>query len=453
MRIAYFSPLPPAESGIADYSAELLPHLAQRAEVVLFFDPQQPPAPALRERFETHPIPHFAARRDEFDVALYHMGNAASYHAAIWRVAREHPGVVVAHDTVFYHFFHELSDAQQDFAAFRRWIEETYGLLAAQRVTAHADDWTLNPVIFPLLEPVLQGVLGAVVHSHYAAQQVAQRCPELPVAVIPHHLSLPPPFDGDVDRDAIRRSLGLAERFVVGTFGFLTEWKRLPVALRAFARLRERHPEAVYCLVGELRLLRSLDELREEAGLPPEALRVTGRLPLEGFLRYMVATDVALNLRYPTAGETSGTLIRLLGLGVPTVVSDVGAFSEFPEDVVARVPVDGFEEEMLTAILLALADDERLRRAMGANARAYARTHHRLEASAQAYIDFIDRVLTGAVPAGGTVHPVAPTPVAQALADVAATLAEWGLTEDDDALLEPVARAMAALGIAPAQRP
>jgi len=442
MRIAYFSPLPPAESGIADYSAELLPHLTQHAQIVLFFDPQQPPTPELLERFEAYPIPHFAAHRHEFDVALYHMGNAAPYHAAIWRVAQEHPGIVVAHDTVFYHFFHELTEAQENFDAFRQLMEATYGLLAAQRVTAHADDWALNPVIFPLLEPVLQGARGAIVHSRYAARQVAERCPEVPVAVIPHHLGLPSPFDGEVDRDAIRRSLSLADRFVVGTFGFLTEWKRLPVALRAFARLHRRYPETVYCLVGELRLLQPLDELRKEVGLPKEALRATGRLPLDEFLSYMVATDVALNLRFPTAGETSGTLIRLLGLGVPTVVSDVGAFSEFPEDVVARVPVDGFEEETLAAILLALAEDETLRQAMGANARAYARTHHRLEASAQAYIDFIDRVLTG------TTHRVVPTsPVAQTLADVAATLAGWGITEHDDALLEPVAQAMTEMGL------
>lgn len=453
MRIAYFSPLPPAESGIADYSAELLPHLAQRAELVLFFDPQQPPAPELLERFEAAPIPHFATRRGEFDVALYHMGNAAPYHAAIWRAAQEHPGIVVAHDTVFYHFFHELTEAQKDFDPFRRLIEKTYGLLAAQRVTARADDWTLNPIIFPLLEPVLQGARGAVVHSRYAARQVAERCPEVPVAVIPHHLSLPAPFDDAVDRDAIRRSLDLAERFVVSTFGFLTEWKRLPVALRAFARLRRRHPEAVYCLVGEWRLLRSLDEVCEEVGLPAEALRVTGRLPLDEFLRYMVATDVALNLRYPTAGETSGTLIRLLGLGVPTIVSDVGAFAEFPEDVVARVAVDSFEEETLAVILQALAEDAALREAMSANARAYARTHHSLEASAQAYIEFIDRVLEGAVPSVGAMRYVAPTPVTQALAEVATTLAEWGVTEDDDALLEPVAQAMAALEIGQPHRP
>ncbi|MEZ5314277.1 MAG: hypothetical protein R2862_11835 [Thermoanaerobaculia bacterium] len=38
LRLAWASPLPPSSSGIADYSAEVLPLLAERAEVTLFHD-------------------------------------------------------------------------------------------------------------------------------------------------------------------------------------------------------------------------------------------------------------------------------------------------------------------------------------------------------------------------------------------------------------------------------
>ena len=46
----------------------------------------------------------------------------------------------------------------------------------------------------------------------------------------------------------------------------------------------------------------------------------------------MAACDVLVNLRYPTMGETSGSVIRALSLGKPLVVSDVGWFSELPDD-------------------------------------------------------------------------------------------------------------------------
>ncbi|RME43521.1 MAG: glycosyltransferase [Chloroflexi bacterium] len=222
----------------------------------------------------------------------------------------------------------------------------------------------------------------------------------------------------------------------------MTAAKRPAVLLRAFAHLHQRHPEAVCCLVGQVSPAVDLAGLIADAGLPDDAVRVTGRVPLDVFLSYMAATDVAVNLRYPTSGETSGSVIRLLGLGVPTVVSDVGAFSELPDEVCARVPVDAWEEDTLVAILEALAADDELRRAMGANARRHIRTHHTLKGSAQAYVTFLEQVVAGeAEPVG----PPATSPQAEVISDIAATLAGWGITEHDDALLGPIARAMAEL--------
>lgn len=446
MRVAYFSPLPPAASGIADYSAELLPHLARYADITLFVDPNVPLDDALAGSFPVRDMASFGGRRDEFDVALYHMGNDAEYHEAIWRILQDHPGVVVVHEPLFYHFFQQLTVPRGDVEGFRRMLKETYGELAAQRVIGRLDDGTVNPIAYPLLEPVLHGALGAVVHSRHAARQVIERCPEVPVAAIPHHLSLPAPFDDEVDREAIRWRLGLADRFVVGSFGFLTEWKRIPVTLRAVARLHDAHPEVAYCLVGDLRLYQDVGALVDQVGLPAEVVRITGRTSLHEFLSYMAAADVAVNLRYPTAGETSGTLIRLLGLGVPTIVSDVGAFSEFPDDVCAKVPVDSFEEETLVAILRALADDRLLRQTLGTNARRHIRTHHTLEGSARAYATFMEQVVSGqARPAGASGN----APDAKIISDIAANLAGWGITEHNDALLSPIAEAMAHLGIGP----
>src|SRR5947208_13533169 len=51
MRLAYFSPLPPQRSGIADYSAELLPVLAGHLEVEPFVDEGVKVDPGLASRF------------------------------------------------------------------------------------------------------------------------------------------------------------------------------------------------------------------------------------------------------------------------------------------------------------------------------------------------------------------------------------------------------------------
>ena len=71
-------------------------------------------------------------------------------------------------------------------------------------------------------------------------------------------------------------------------------------------------------------------------------VRVTGICAgIERVRGLIAAADIVLNLRYPTVGETSGTLLRALGLGRAVLVSDVGAASpNFPDDVCLKVPVD-----------------------------------------------------------------------------------------------------------------
>src|SRR5215216_613881 len=105
MHLAYFSPLGPQRSGIADYSEELLPHLAAAgAEVTLFVDGFRPSDYGPAERFDVRDY-----RRDpsalaalasggEFDAAVYHLGNDHRYHAGVLDAMRAHPGVVVFHD-------------------------------------------------------------------------------------------------------------------------------------------------------------------------------------------------------------------------------------------------------------------------------------------------------------------------------------------------------------------
>ena len=77
MKVAYYSPLPPSRSGIADYSALLLPALSERVEIV---------------------IAEQGKRAPQADVALYHVGNDPDAHGWILDALYERPGVVVLHE-------------------------------------------------------------------------------------------------------------------------------------------------------------------------------------------------------------------------------------------------------------------------------------------------------------------------------------------------------------------
>jgi glycosyltransferase involved in cell wall biosynthesis len=454
IRIAYFSPLPPAISGIADYSAELLPHLAQHIAVTLFVNPGETVAPALAQQFPIFPIAAYPQeqRKAPFDAALYHVGNDFRFHGAIYEMLLHEPGIVVLHEVVLHHAvagFYLENDDPGGYIDLMRQIYGPMGEAVAMQVMEKGTDMDFTH--FPLVESALCSSRAVIVHNQYAARAVAHHRPGLPVAVIPHHLSLPLPaglsHDSDgqsAGRDAIRRALGLEGRFVVSSFGFVTPAKRPAVVLRAFARFQRYRPNAVCCLVGQITPGIDLATLIDVLSLPGDAVRITGRVELDEFMRYMLATDVAVNLRYPTCGETSGCVMRLLGLGIPTLVSDVGGFSELPDDACAKIPIGPWEEETLVAFLNALVSDPKLRQAMGANARRHIQTHHTLAGSARAYTDFIERVVVGE--AAPVVEPIV-SPLPAILAGIGATLAGWGITEHDDALLHPIAQTLIDLGL------
>jgi len=188
---------------------------------------------------------------------------------------------------------------------------------------------------------------------------------------------------------------------VIATFGRLAFNKRLPVILHAFARLGQEFPNARLFLVGELDPSSGdfdVPHLIEELGIASRVC-ITGYVERERFVQYMAITDVGLNLRYPHAGESSGTLVRLLNLGVPVITSNLGPFAELPDDCCWKVDVDDIEKDLLLAYLKRLATYPALLQQMSANAFRFARANiPTWEGAARLYIEFIASVLASQRP-------------------------------------------------------
>jgi hypothetical protein len=184
-------------------------------------------------------------------------------------------------------------------------------------------------------------------------------------------------------------------------------------------------------------------------------VRALDRVSIERLQAAMAATDVALNLRHPTGGETSSTCLRLLGLGRAVVVSASGWFAEIPDSCCVKVPADALEEATLDAVLETLLERPELRRALGENAARWVRATHSLEAAADAYAAMIEdcvQVSKGGTAAPPTLHPpLAPFPAddvdTELLVEVAAALSDLGVTEADADLLTTVTERAAELGI------
>jgi len=183
---------------------------------------------------------------------------------------------------------------------------------------------------------------------------------------------------------------------IFASAGQMTEAKQIDVILEAFARLREEFPKALYLMIGEdpAQAL-CLDDRLKQYDLQ-ESVVSTGYVPdIQQFVSWIAAADVLINLRHPTVGETSATALRGLAAGRPVIVSDDGWYAELPGDVCVKIPPD--DVDALLAAMRKLAAEEPSRREMGERAYEYAHRFHEPDRAAQAYVNFVDELLTAAI--------------------------------------------------------
>jgi glycosyltransferase involved in cell wall biosynthesis len=402
LKVAYFSPLPPERSGIADYSALLLP--------------------ALRERLDAAVVRRGVKRSPRgTDVALYHVGNSPEAHAWIVDALRRRSGLVVLHDFVLHHLVAGMTIGRGNRGAYLDAMQRDAGVvgrLLAYGVVDHVlpPVWEERAQDFPLAWEVLKHADGVICHSSYVERQARAYGYEGRIWVIPM------PAWPTVET---RGRLVPEGHFpIVACCGHLNAAKRIPQLLAAFERLRRRFPDALLVLAGSAAPSLRLDTLGSGDGV----LRLEYQ-DEDDLWKLLADCDVSVSLRWPTMGETSGMAIRALSLGKPLVVSDAGWFSELPHSVVAKVPVDEFEVATLAASLEVLAEDEGLRARMGAAALEYVRREHDLSRVADLYVGALEE--TAGLPAVRD----------DVLADVARAAYEVGIREDDaDELAEVAAR-------------
>ncbi|MGH9656890.1 MAG: glycosyltransferase, partial [Bryobacteraceae bacterium] len=375
MNVAFFSPLPPARSGIADYSAALLEHMPADVRVTAFASAD----------------PSFDASR--FDAVIYQVGNNG-HHGFVYEQALRAPGIVVMHELNLHHLMAELTIRRGDWDGYLAECEYNGGAAAleyARRVRA----LEVGPDYDGLLmtRRLLESARALVVHSRFMATAMRAAGFRGPIARIPHGAWVP-----KVDRSAWRHRLGLDESTpLVGVFGFLKPYKRIAESLRAFRRLVRVHPQARMILAGEEHPDFPVRSLIRTLELAAEA-RVIGFAPIEDFVGYLGACDIVLNLRYPTVGESSGSLLRALGLGKAVLVSSVGSFDEFPDEVCLKTPVDRSEEDLIYEYLNLLVSRPDIARGYGERARAWVERECNWDLVARRYTEFARLVAESRAP-------------------------------------------------------
>ena len=398
LRISFWSPLNPHPSGVSDYSELLLAELSKSANVDVFIDGYQPSNLPLFDSLPMYDAWTYAylARHRSYDMNLYQVGNNP-LHSYMYKSILDYSGIVTFHDVCIYHFIHAVFALSENPRRF--WEEVAYceGPEVARKaqidyVKGQLDDYSLS-----LNKRLVQASRGIVTHSEWAANQVRQKGNAPPIRVIPSGMFILEDDGGRFGR-LVRRLLGLPENaFIFGVFGRIHRVKRISVVLRAFACVHEQIPNTVLFIMGQVDSSAAGDIYPFQTN--SEYARAQGVYLDPNYPGYdlmliaMQAVDVGINLRYPTAGETSATLSMLLGQGKPTIVSAIGSFTEYPDLCCPKVPIDGSEEDVLYKQMIGLAKDRsRYRRAVQA---AYAFSQKRTWSfCAQQYVDFIEMLLS-----------------------------------------------------------
>jgi glycosyltransferase involved in cell wall biosynthesis len=401
MRVAYYSPMPPSRSGIADYSTLLLPALRERIDVV---------------------VAEPGKRAPSADIALYHVGNDPDAHGWIVDALRERPGLVVLHEYVLHHLVAGITIGRGDGRGYLDAMERDLGVAGRLLGLGVLDNllpllWETQPERFPLSGVVLDRAQGLVVHSNYVGERARAagyggRLWHVPHPAWPMSEVVPA---GDVSGEPL-----------IGCFGYLNMNKRIPELLEAFAALRRERPGARLLLVGAAGERFDVQRRLERLGLT-EGVERMDYVPEDRMWSLMAACDVLVNLRYPTMGETSGSVIRALSLGKALVVSDVGWFAELPDDAVLKVPVDEHEVPTIRAALGVAADHAA---ALGTAARAYVEREHDLGRVADAYVAALETAAGGDAVDDAVILRVAEAAAELGITDlsqVAARLREVGI--------------------------
>jgi len=407
MRIAWFTPFPPEKSAIGEYSATIVAELLKFCDVDIWVSlSDRDDINLVDERYgKSFTIINFNVSPERvpslasYDAVVYNMGNNLQFHKDIYEVSREYPGIVILHDYVLHHFFAgyhlDFKGSNEAYIKDMEWNHGAAGRqLAKDIVSGKAPRvWETDDVLrYPLNRSALDNSPGVITHSSFVKDKIRGYYRH-PV----RRLNFPtPPLMNLSDGREARRRLGIPDdRILILTFGEVNPNKRIDKVITMLGRNPHLAENIIYAVVGrEHRGYYDIRPLIEKCGL--SNIRVAGYQPKETLIDYISACDICMNLRNPTMGESSWSLLQVLFAGKVAFVTRTGWYDELPDDVVVKVDPES-EEESLSAGLHALCGDRELRTSMGFSAKRFAQDTFSTKTFCEELVDFVAEVKQHAV--------------------------------------------------------
>jgi glycosyltransferase involved in cell wall biosynthesis len=380
VKINWFSPLPPAKTGIADRTRILLPALVAKAEVTLWTDQsawdRSLEQLATVRRFDPAKLNYRALH--QADMTFFNLGNNTLFHAAIWEAARRFGGVAILHDLRLQHFFSgHYRTNRQDRAGYVGEMQRYYkeeGRVAAESVWAGQSSADETTELFPLTELAVRNALGVIVHTGDAFQEVREMG-RWPLAWLP--------LPGAARHVSRRKRKKKSDPYRIIMFGYMGANRRVESVLEALASFPQRASFRLD-IYGELA---NQDVTRIDSLQLDRVVQYHGLVSEEALDAALGQADLGINLRYPTMGEASGSQLQLWEYSVPALVTPVGFYAELPAATVCFVRPENEVSDIHKYLDDFLLRPDRFQE-MGRAGREYLEQHH----AAPDYADGITRM-------------------------------------------------------------
>jgi glycosyltransferase involved in cell wall biosynthesis len=372
--VAVVTPLPPAASGVADYSYRLLEALFEHCDVHAFADGRRfvdpelgpPRAPGGLEVLPVRRLLEQERARGGYDCVVYCLGNS-QYHAGALAQLRHRSGIVLAHEVRLTDLYALSADepgaVPEGFAACLTAMYD--GLPAGTGESGRLAPDEAERLGVLMATEVAELADRFVVMSDFAADRV--RLDVRPedadrIRIVPFGMP-----------DPVQDATPVAEReMLIASFGVVNEIKQYSLLVAALPAVLERCPDAQLAFVGPC-----ADADREELAAQAAAFAVSDRVTVTGavtaaeYAAWLDRAAIAVQLRRTANGESSAAVADCLAASAVLVVTGIGAGRDLPDAAVVRVSSDVSAGE-LAAVVGDLLDDPARRATLAAAGREHA---------------------------------------------------------------------------------
>jgi glycosyltransferase involved in cell wall biosynthesis len=236
---------------------------------------------------------------------------------------------------------------------------------------------------YPLTQLAIENALGVIVHNQQSFEILARNL-ESPLAYVPLPFPVTP-------LPKAQGKSGPPYRLIL--FGYLGRNRRLSSVFKALAGMPERDQ-------FHLDIFGNILDDEKEVRAELSRLRLKNHVTLHGFSseteldRYLSQSDLAINLRFPTVGEASGSQLRIWAHALPSLVSQVGWYGTLSPDTVVFVRPDGNEIEDIQRHLKAFLENPARFETIGQQGRKELEQNHSPEKYAGAVIEMAKMAMT-----------------------------------------------------------